>query len=82
MRAKSVGNPMIEHSHEGEEPAVVFLIGDLIDGEWYWVRQREDQEWFLARWDDDYQRFTNDDCWEDLAETVVEWVHVPRPSDR
>lgn len=71
---------MIPHDHVGEEPAAVFRISELVNGEWYWVRE-QGGDWFPAKWSADYGdgRFTNDDTWEDLRDEIVEWVHIPRP---
>jgi hypothetical protein len=53
---------------------------ELINGEWYWVRRRPDDDWFPAihigaadgGW-------TNTDTWGDIHNEITEWVHIPKP---
>ena len=54
---------------------------ERIKGRWYWVRA-VDGPWWPALWADEYGvGWSNQDCWEDWNNEVVEWRLIPLPEE-
>lgn len=54
----------------------------LIENEWYWVRVKNDYEWYPAKYSKKAAGgWTNEDTWEDFDNEVVDWIRIPSPQE-
>jgi hypothetical protein len=54
----------------------------LLVNMWYWVRYKDDSDWFPALWGK--YGWTNEDCWNETFDDILsigEWKLIPLPEE-